>query len=161
MAGPFIFISTYTIKAGKLDGFRQFLDELFGVLEANVPGLLAINGYLNEGGTEAAIVQVHIDSASMKQYWKVLHQHTGRDIAQFVDATTNTDVYGDPSGVVLERTRHSGEAGVRLSVKPESLGGFTRLRPTPVEAASLEPADRHEQPTEGQRHEQPSGSHHD
>jgi hypothetical protein len=71
MTAPFIFISTYAIKEGQLEAFRQFLEELFGVLEPNVPGLLAINAYLDESGTEAAIVQVHTDVASMKEYWKV------------------------------------------------------------------------------------------
>jgi hypothetical protein len=123
MTAPFIFISTYAIKDGQLEAFREFLEELFGVLKPNVPGLLAINAYLDENGTEAAIVQVHTDVASMKEYWKVLHQHTGRDIAQYVDATTSTDVFGDPSGVVLERTRHSASAGNRLTVKPESSAG--------------------------------------
>jgi len=141
MTAPFIFISTYAIKEGQLKAFRQFLEELFGVLEPNVPGLLAINAYLDEKGTEAAIVQVHTDVASMKEYWKVLHQHTGRDIAQYVDATTSTDVFGDPSGVVLERTRHSASAGIRLTVKPESLGGFTRVLAIPAEPAA-EAADR-------------------
>lgn len=137
MAGPLMFISTYTIKTGKLDDFRQFVEDLFGALEANVPGLLAINVYLDEAGTEAAIVQVHTDSDSMKLYWRVLHQHSGRDIANFVDATTSTDVYGDSGSVMFERTRHSAAAGVRSRVKPEFLGGFTRLRPNPAEPALL------------------------
>ncbi len=127
MTAPFIFISTYTIKEGRLEDFRRFLQELFKVLEQSVPGLLAVNAYLDQERYEAAIVQVHTDVASMKQYWKVLHQHTGREIAELVDASS-TDVYGDPSGVVLERTRHSAGGGVRVSVKPEHLGGFTRLR---------------------------------
>ncbi|MBA3779079.1 MAG: hypothetical protein H0X16_07265 [Chloroflexi bacterium] len=126
---------SYTIKEGKLEDFRRFLQELFTVLETNVPGLLAINAYLNEDGTEAAIVQVHKDADSMKHYWKVVHQHTGREISQFVDATTSTDVYGDPSDVVPERTRHSAEPGTRLSVKPEYLGGFTRLPAAPASPA--------------------------
>jgi hypothetical protein len=29
MTVPFIAINTYVIKEGKLEGFRQFLDELF------------------------------------------------------------------------------------------------------------------------------------
>ena len=73
MSEPFIVIYTYAVKEGKLEGFRQFLQELFEVLEANEPRLLAINAYVNEDGTEAAIVQVHLDAASIKHYWRVVH----------------------------------------------------------------------------------------
>lgn len=154
-ATPFISVSTYRIKDGRLEDFRQFLGGLFDVLEPNVPGLLAVAAYLNHDGSEAAIIQVHSDASSIKQYWKVLHQHTGREIAELVDATS-TDVYGDPSGLVLERTRHSPEAGVRVSVKPEHLGGFIRLEATAgarVATSSPEPVGEPGWSAHKQRHE--------
>ena len=80
MAGPFIFISTYTIKEGMLDSFRRFLQELFSVLEPNVPGLLAINAYLNEDGNEATIVQIHTDGASMSTAIQATSSWRGRGI---------------------------------------------------------------------------------
>jgi hypothetical protein len=129
VAAPVIFISTYAIRAGTLDGLRQFLQELFGVLEQNEPRALAINAYVNGEGTEVAIVQVHPDGASIKEYWRTVHQHTGRELAQFLDAPTSTEVYGDASALVLARTRHSVESGVAVKVKPEHIGGFTRLAP--------------------------------
>jgi hypothetical protein len=129
MAAPVIFISTYAIRAGTLDGLRQFLQELFGVLEQNEPRALAVNAYVNGEGTEVAIVQVHPDGASIKEYWKMVHQHTGRELAQFLDAPTSTQVYGDAGDLELARTRHSAASGVVMSVKPEHAGGFTRLAP--------------------------------
>jgi hypothetical protein len=157
VAAPFIFINTYTIKEGKLDEFRGFLQDLFDVLEANEPRLLAVNAYVNEDGTEAAIVQVHSDGASLKHYWQVVHQHTGRALGQFVDATTRTEVYGKPpSDVVLERTRHSARAGAPVSVKPEHLAGFTRLSESPAPPAT----DRATGATEGRRHQRPAGHQH-
>lgn len=128
MTAPLIVIYTYAIKEGELEGFRQFLQELFKVLEANEPRLLAINAYVNEDGTEAAIIQVHPDAASIKHYWQVVHQHTGRALGQYVDATTNLQVYGTPSDVILKRARQNAESGVAVSVKPEHLGGFSRSR---------------------------------
>ena len=157
MAAPFIVINTYAIKEGKLEDFRQFLRELFTVLEANEPRLLAVNAYVNEDGTEAAIVQVHPDAASVQHYWQVLHQHAGRAFGQFVDATTSFQVYGTPSEVVLRRSRQHAESGVAVSVKPRHLGGFTRLPATPAEQVSRDPADRAKRAGEKQRHERPSG----
>ena len=131
VTAPFIVINTYAIKEGELEGFRRFLQELFEVLEANDPGLRAINAYANEHGTEAAIVQVHPHAASVKRYWQVVHQHTGRTLGQFVNTTTSFQVYGTPSDVVLKRASQNAESAVAVCIKPEHLGGFTRL----VEAA--------------------------
>lgn len=130
MAAPFIFITTYAIDEGTLDGFRQFLRELMEVLEARVPRALAINAYVRADGTEAAIVQVHPDAASMKEYWRVLHAETGQAIGAVVERTVAMQVYGPAGDVDVERTRHSARSGVAVSVMPEHLAGFTRLAST-------------------------------
>ena len=59
MTAPFIVIRTFTIKEGKLEGFKQFLRELFKFIETNEPHLLAINASVNEDGTEVTFIQVH------------------------------------------------------------------------------------------------------
>jgi hypothetical protein len=84
------------------------------------------NAYLNEDGNEAAIVQVHLDAASIKHYWQAVHQHAGRAPGQFLDATTIFQVYGTPSDVVMKRARQGAESGATVSVEPDHLGGFTR-----------------------------------
>jgi hypothetical protein len=43
MAAPFILINTFALKEGKLEDFRQSLQEFFKVIEANEPRLLALN----------------------------------------------------------------------------------------------------------------------
>ena len=132
MAAPFIVIRTFTIKEGKLEAFKQFLRELFKFIETNEPRLLAINAYVNEDGTEVTFIQVHPDAASMELHEKVAHEHTERARREFLDATTSLQVHGKPSDVLLEGTRQlAAGTGVPLSVKPEHLGGFTRLPATP------------------------------
>ena len=136
MTAPFIVINTYAIKEGKLEEFRQFLQELFKVLEANEPRLLAINAYVNEDGTEVSFVLVHPDAASMELHHQVAHEHTKRARREFLDAATSIQVYGKPSDAVLEKTKQLARTtGVPLSVKPEHLGGFTRLAATPATAS--------------------------
>jgi len=127
MTAPFIVIYTYAINEGKLEDFRQFLQELFKVLDANEPRALAVNVYVNEDGTEASMVQVHPGAASLEQFWQALHKHTGRALGDFVGATTSFQVYGAPSDVALRRARQLADLGVAVSVKPEHLGGFARL----------------------------------
>lgn len=157
MAGPFIFINSFAIKEGKLEDFRTFLREFFKVVEANEPRLLAINAYVNEDGTEATFVQVYQDAASLEHHQQMAHAHTQRS-RQFLGPTTSIQAYGQPSDLVLKRTRQHAVSGVPVSVKPEHLGGFTRVPEPPAEPASREPVDR---TTDEQRHERPPRRQHD
>ena len=65
MSGPFIFIATNRLKPGKLDDERARVPGLVDFIEANEPQLIAFNEYVNEEGTEVAVVQVHRDADSM------------------------------------------------------------------------------------------------
>jgi hypothetical protein len=127
MMAPVTFITTYAIKAVELEEFRQFVRGLLEVLGDKDRRTLAINAFLNADRTEAAIVQIMPDSDSIKDYWRIVHQHTGRTLSQLVENPTSVQIYGAPGGLMLERTRHSTESGVAVSVKPEHLGGFVRL----------------------------------
>ena len=127
MTSPLIFITTYAIRQGDLEEFRLFVRGLLDVLEANEPRALAINAYLDADGTEASIVLIAPDADAIKRYWRVVHQHTGRTLGQVVENPTSVQIYGATGDLMLERTRHSPESGVAVSVMPESLGGFTRL----------------------------------
>ena len=43
-----------------------------------------------------------------------------------IDATTNIQVFGTPSGTVTDMLRRQAGAGVPMSIKRHHLGGFTR-----------------------------------
>jgi hypothetical protein len=154
MGGPFIFINSFAIKDGRLDDLKEFLGEFFRVIETNEPRLLAINAYANEQGTEVTFIQVHPDAASLEHHQRVVHQHAGRTLAQFIDATTSFQIYGTPSDVVLTRARQHAASGVPVTVKPHYLGGFTRLPRSPAEHGSRKPMDR---TPESRRHEPSAG----
>jgi hypothetical protein len=157
LAGPFVHIATYAIGEGKLEGLKQFLPELFEIIEANEPHLLAANAFVNEDGTEATFIELHPDAASMEHHARVAHEHTARAFARFVSATTGIQIYGEPSDVILKRARQHAASGVPVIVKPEHLGGFTRLPEPPAEPTSRDPVDR---ATQGQRHERSAGRQH-
>jgi hypothetical protein len=131
LAGPFVHIATYAIGEGQLEGLRQFLPQFFEIIEANEPRLLAVNAFVNEDGTEATFIELHPDAASMEHHARVGHEHTARAFARFVGATTSIQIYGEPSDVVLARARQHAASGVPVIVKPEHLGGFTRLPEPP------------------------------
>ena len=64
-SGPFIFIGTHRIKEGKLAQFKRDAQVLVDFARDHEPRLIAFNFYLNDDETEASIVQVHPDAASM------------------------------------------------------------------------------------------------
>jgi hypothetical protein len=126
VVGPFIFIATNRLKPGKLDDEKQRVPGLLEFVQANEPRLIAFNEYVNEAGTEVAVVQVHPDADSMAFHMKVIAERAASAYADTIDATTSIQVFGTPGGAVLDLLRRQAGAGVPLSVKPHHLGGFTR-----------------------------------
>jgi biotin carboxylase len=127
MSGPFIFIATNRLKPGKLDDERARVPGLVEFIHANEPRLIAFNEYVNEEGTEVAVVQVHPDADSMALHMEVVAERAATAYAETVDATTGIQVFGTPSNAVVKMLRRQAGAGVPLSVKPSHLGGFMRL----------------------------------
>jgi biotin carboxylase len=126
VSGPFIFIATNRLKPGKLGDERVRVPGLVEFVEANEPRLLAFNEYVDEEGTEVAVVQVHPDADSMAFHMEVVAERAAAAYAETVEATTGIEVFGAPSDAVLEMLRRQAGAGVPLRVKPLHLGGFVR-----------------------------------
>ena len=125
MSGPFIFIATNRLKEGRLGDERKRVPELSDFIEANEPRLIGFNEYVNEEGTEVAVVQVHPDAASFEFHMGVVRERAERAYAETLDATTGIQVYGTPSDPLLEMLRQQAGSGVPLSIRPHHLGGFT------------------------------------
>jgi len=126
VASPFIFIATNRLKPGRLDAERARVPGLVQFVEANEPRVMAFNEYVNEDGSEVAVVQVHPDAESMAFHMEVIADRAATAYAETVDVTTSIQVFGTPSNAVLEMLRRQAGAGVPLSVKPHHLGGFVR-----------------------------------
>ena len=126
MQGPLIFIATNRLKPGRLDRERARVPGLVEFVEASEPRLIAFNEYVDEGGTEVAVVQVHPDGDSMAFHMEVVAERAASAYAETIDATTSIQVFGMPSTAVVEMLRRQAGSGVPLSVKPHHLGGFIR-----------------------------------
>jgi hypothetical protein len=126
VTGPFIFIATNRLKPGKLDDESRRVPDLVGFIEANEPRLLAFNEYVNEDGTEVAVVQVHPDAESMAFHMEVVAARAASAYADTIEATSSIQVFGTPSAAVVEMLRQQAGNAVPLSVMPRHLGGFTR-----------------------------------
>jgi len=126
MPGPFIFIATNRLKTGKLDAERQRVPGLVDFIEANEPRLIAFNEYVNEEGTEVGVVQVHPDTDSFELHMGVVRERAARAYDETLEGTTSIQVFGTPTGTILEMLRRSAGDGVQYTLKQHHLGGFTR-----------------------------------
>jgi hypothetical protein len=127
VSGPFIFIATNKLKPGKLEDERTRVRDLSEFIAANEPRLLAFNEYADESGTEVGVVQVHPDAQSMQFHMNVVRARAASAYAETLDATTTVQVFGTPDDAILQLLRQQAGAGVDLSIKPDRLGGFTRM----------------------------------
>ena len=126
MSGPFIFIATNRLKPGKLADEKKRVPDLVDFVEANEPRLIAFNEYVNDDGTEVAVVQIHPDADSLAFHMRIIAERAAAAYAETIDATTSLQVYGMPSNAVIEMLERQAGVGVPLTVKPSHLGGFTR-----------------------------------
>jgi hypothetical protein len=132
LSGPLIFVTTATIKQGRLEEWKQFIKKLLEGFEAREPQLIAMNVYLNEDGSEMTSVQVHPDAASMDLHMQILDQVLGEDMAEWVDRADfleikHIEIYGQPSGALLQADQRWVDSGVfTRAVKPVHVAGFTR-----------------------------------
>ena len=131
MSKPLIFVSTWKIREGRLEGYKQFAKELMEHVKTREPQLIAFNMYFNEDETEMTSIQVHPDAASMDFHIQVLAKVIGEDMIEWIDRTDflkpkHIEIYGPPSAKLLEADQPFVDAGIPQSVKPLHFAGFTR-----------------------------------
>jgi quinol monooxygenase YgiN len=124
MSAPFIFVTTHKINPGQLDAFKKLGREFTEFVQANEPDLLAFNVCLDEDAGEASLIQIHRDPGSADRHMQI----AGDRIAQGLTVTTTVraEVYGTPGPVVRQALAANAAQGVPVSIKPQTLDGFTR-----------------------------------
>jgi hypothetical protein len=126
MAGPFIFIATNKLKAGKLEAESRRVPGLVDFIAANEPRLIAFHEYVNDEGSEVGVVQVHPDLDSFQFHVGVVRERAGQAYAETLEATTGIQVFGEPNEAILQMLNRATGDGVQFAVMPHHLGGFTR-----------------------------------
>src|SRR5215207_10160168 len=140
MVEPLIFITTITLKEGKIEDFRYYSKEMGKFVEENEPRLIHFEQYINEDGTEMTSVQIHPDEDSMAFHMQVAGERMGQAY-EFIDAVKSLQIYGEPSDAFVEQMKLSGSTmtasgqGYPVIVKSK-FAGFNRL----AAPAASEPA---------------------
>ena len=125
MTDAIAFISHFRIKPGKLDEVRAAIPAGANQFAAAKPRTAAFLAYLDEKGERLSIVHLFPDAAAMD-----LHFEGGADrskAAYELFEPVGWEIYGTPSAAARETIeRDAADAGVPLTIEPDSLGGFLR-----------------------------------
>ena len=131
MTEPVVYVSTWTIKEGKSEDYRRFLEELVKVVDENEPRLPAFLTFANDDLTEITNVHVFPDSATLDRHMAVLGEKMGvlpadlTSVAQYLEPV-RVDIYGRPGGQADAMDQGLRDAGVPFGGKQRYLVGFTR-----------------------------------
>lgn len=126
MSGPIVFISKFRVKEGKLDDFRRFYQAGAESIKADKPGTVVFLAYLNENATNVTIIHVFPDASSMDLHVQGADERS-KAAYEFIEPA-GLELYGTPSEGVLEMMRQIDGSGVPLTVRPEHLGGYLRMK---------------------------------
>ena len=126
MALPVVFISHFTVKAGKLDALKQLAREVAARLEVEKPQTSVYLEYLDETSTRMTFVHLFANSQAMDRHFEGAQERSNAAY-DFMDPA-GWEIYGEPSDAALGMIRQAAtSAGVRLVIEPESLAGFARI----------------------------------
>jgi quinol monooxygenase YgiN len=126
MSDPIVFISHNRVKEGKLDDLRQVSREGVKLIEADKLGTLVQLAYVNEDGTEVTFVHLFPNADAMDLHMQGASERAKRAY-EFIESD-RFEIYGTPSHGVMEMMKKIAGSGVVLSVNPQHLGGFIRLK---------------------------------
>ena len=126
MTDPVVFISRNRVKDGLLDGFLQHYRDSIPPIEAGKPGTLAQIAYLNDDGTEVVVVRFFSSAEALDLQLQGADQRS-KATYQFIEPVS-VEIYGTPSDWTLEMMKKVAGSGIEVSVNPQFVGGFARLK---------------------------------
>jgi hypothetical protein len=127
MSEPVVFISHFGIKEGTLDDLRRHSEEVIESLREDKPRTVLFLAFLDEDATEVSFLHVFPDAESMDLHFEGADER-GKAVSRFLEPR-GWEIYGRPSDGAMGSMREAATgAGVPLTVLPDHLGGFLRLR---------------------------------
>lgn len=128
MNGPLIFVATNKLRAEKFEAEQKRLPGFIRHIEENEPRLIAFNQYVNADRTEASVVQVHPDAASMEFHLDVVRARASRAFEETHAGTTRIQLFGQASDAILGALAAYTVDNVEVMVNPLHMAGFTRAQ---------------------------------
>jgi quinol monooxygenase YgiN len=130
MGEPIVYLSTWKIKDGRFEDYRQFYARMVDAIRTRDRGVLAFYAFGNEDGTEITNVHVFPDRTTLERHMAVLAEQMGLLPADLTAVTSLMDpvdvqVYGMPSATATAMDQGLIDAGVPFTGKRTYIGGFS------------------------------------
>lgn len=123
---PIVFISHFTVRAGKLDRLKLVADEIGAQLEAEKPQTLSFLMYLDDNAAQLTFIHLFADPAAMDLHIQGADERS-RAASEFMDPV-GWEIYGQPSDAALAGMRQTAtSAGAPLTIQADFATGFVRL----------------------------------
>jgi len=126
MSEPIVFISHHRVKEGKIDGFKQYSQQVVRGLEADKPGTVVFLGYLNADATEVTFIHAFPDADAMDLHMQGAADRS-RGAYEFIEPAS-FEIYGRPNEGVLEMMKQISGSEIAVTIQSQYIVGFTRLR---------------------------------
>ena len=125
---PFIFITTHTVKHGRLEDLEALNAEFVDFVERHEPELIGLHAYLSEDRTRLTLIQIHPDADSLEHHLRV----AGDKIHEAFELVDNerVDAYGSPGETARSLLEQLRAAGIGVAVNPAPMGGLARYAVT-------------------------------
>lgn len=123
MYEPFVYLSTYTVRAGHLDEALEACREVAGLVESREPRMLVFQFFADEPGRQITCLQVHAEAESMANHMAVISEHLARS-GQWLESFGDSMVLGEPPTVLTQWYRETGED---LAQFPQHVAGVLRV----------------------------------
>ncbi|WP_430298230.1 hypothetical protein [Sinomonas sp. B1-1] len=122
MSGPFIFISTYSVREGRFEDALAACRAVVELVQSREPNMLVFQFFADEAGQQITSVQVHSDSASMENHMGVISGHLAQS-ADWLYSTTDSAALGDAPASLRQWYQATGQPLARF---PRHLAGVVR-----------------------------------
>lgn len=126
MSEPIVLISHNKIKEGKLEALRENSLRTIQLLREQKPDTVLFLSYVSEDGGRVSFLHAFPDAQAMDAHFEGAEERS-KKAYEFIESL-GMEIYGSPSAMVLESMKKISESGVKVSIDPDYLGGFLRLK---------------------------------
>lgn len=128
MSEPIVFVSRHRVKPGRVEELKSLTREMWATMEVEKPRTLMNLAYLNEDGTEVTFMHAFADIEGMQLHWQEADDRTAQAY-EYIEPI-GFEIYGAAGEQIVDGMRaEAASGGATLTLRPEFVAGFLRLRP--------------------------------
>jgi hypothetical protein len=131
MTAPIVFIIRHRVKEGMFEVFRNHYQNSIPLAKTSKPGTMIQFAYINDGASEVDVIRVFPHAEGLDLQLQGADQRT-KTTYQFIEPIS-IEIYGTPNPFAIEMIKKVAGSDVKVSVKPQFIGGFISNKPESID----------------------------